>query len=142
MPRAMVGTGAPSDVYHFLLVSSWPRLLGVLGLLYVTVNAAFALTWTAIHPITEASPLHRASPAALSGDEGELIVSVIGFDESFRQTVHARYAYKAVDVVWGAHFVDILSWGPDGRGRVDYARFHDIVPAAEAERRAGPAGML
>ena len=105
-------------------------------------NALFALTWTAIHPIMEASPFHGASAATLVAQGVDLIVSVIGFDESFAQTVHARHTYKPADIVWGARFVDILSWGPDGRRSVDYAHFHDVEPAPEPERRAGTPGML
>jgi inward rectifier potassium channel len=105
-------------------------------------NALFALTWTAIHPIIESSPLHRVSPATLSAEGVELIVSLVGFDESFAQTVHARHAYAATDIRWNARFVDILTWTPDGRRVVDYAHFHDVVPVADAERRAGSTGMV
>jgi inward rectifier potassium channel len=93
-------------------------------------SALFTLTWTAIHPITDASPLHGATATALAAADAELIVSLIGFDESFTQTVHARYAYAAGDLVWGARFADILSRGPDGRRHVEYARFHEVVPTA------------
>jgi inward rectifier potassium channel len=105
-------------------------------------NALFALSWTAIHPITESSPLHRVSPESLVATGFQLIVSIVGFDESFSQTVHARHAYGPDDVRWNARFADILTWTPDGRRIVDYSRFHDVVPVADAERRAGSAGML
>jgi inward rectifier potassium channel len=53
---------------------------------------------------------------------------LIGLDESFSQTVHARYAYTATDIAWGKRFVDILSRTPDGRRHLDYTRFHDTEP--------------
>ena len=90
-------------------------------------NALFALTWTAVHPITEDSPLYRATAASLAADEVELIVSLTGLDETFSQTVHARHSYIADEIAWGARFVDILSRLPDGRRQVDYSRFHDIM---------------
>jgi inward rectifier potassium channel len=105
-------------------------------------NTLFALSWTAIHPIGETSPFHRASRETLAAEGAQLIVSVIGFDESFAQTVHARHSYGVEDIVWGARFVDILSAGPDGQRLVDYRRFHDVVPTPAGERRAGPTGML
>ncbi|HVN83839.1 MAG TPA: ion channel [Candidatus Binatia bacterium] len=90
-------------------------------------NALFVLSWTVIHPITETSPLFRATADWLTAREAEIIVSLTGLDETFSQTVHARHSYVAEEIVWGARFVDILSRTPDGRRRVDYARFHDVV---------------
>jgi len=90
-------------------------------------TALFALTWTAIHPITDMSPLNHATRESLAGSEAEIIVSLTGLDESFSETVHARHSYRAEDIVWGARFVDILSRLPDGRRQVDYTRFHDVI---------------
>jgi inward rectifier potassium channel len=96
-------------------------------------NALFALSWTAIHPLIEDSPLHRATPESLAADEAEIIVSLTGLDETFSQTVHARHSYVADEIAWGARFVDILSRTPDGRRRVDYTRFHDVIRADSAQ---------
>jgi inward rectifier potassium channel len=95
-----------------------------------TRTPLFMLTWTVIHPITEQSPLHGATRESLLASDGEIIVSVMGVDETFSQVIHARYAYLADDIVWGARFADIMSLLPDGRRHVDYARFHDVVGAA------------
>lgn len=90
-------------------------------------NALFALSWTAIHPITEQSPLFRVTRESLLAKEAEIIVSLTGLDETFSQTVHARHSYVPEEIVWNARFVDILSRAPDGRRQVDYSRFHDVV---------------
>ena len=90
-------------------------------------TALFALTWTAIHPISDMSPLNHATRESLAESEAEIIVSLTGLDESFSETVHARHSYRAEDIVWGARFVDILSRLPDGRRQVDYTRFHDVI---------------
>lgn len=95
-------------------------------------NVLFALSWTAVHPITELSPLYGATPASLEIDEVEIIVSITGLDETFSQTVHARHSYVADEIVWGARFVDILSRLPDGRRLVDYTQFHDIIRSTPA----------
>lgn len=86
----------------------------------------FSLTWTAIHPIDERSPLRDVADGALEQSNCEIIVSLTGLDESFLQTVHARHAYKPAAIVRDARFVDILVQEPDGRWRIDYARFHDV----------------
>ncbi|MBI3795974.1 MAG: ATP-sensitive inward rectifier potassium channel 10 [Deltaproteobacteria bacterium] len=95
-------------------------------------HALFTLTWTAVHPITAQSPLAGVTPASLAAADTEIIVSLIGFDETFSQTVHARYAYTARDIVWGARFVDVLSRLPNGQRRIDYTRFHDVVRSDSA----------
>jgi inward rectifier potassium channel len=92
-----------------------------------TRNSVFALTWTVIHWITETSPLYRATQATLAASEVELIVSVVGLDESLSHTVHARHSFTSEEIAWGARFVDVISRLPDGRRRVDLTHFHEIV---------------
>ena len=98
-------------------------------------HALFILTWTAIHPIVPGSPLYGVSAEALAASEAEIIVSLTGHDESFAQTVHARHAYSAKEIVWGARFVDILRQRPDGSRVIDYAHFHDVVPVQAMDQR-------
>lgn len=94
-------------------------------------TALFALSWTAIHPITARSPLHGATPESLAAAEAEIVVSLLGIDEQFSQTVHARHRYQAGDIVWNARFADILF--RDGRRQLDYTRFHEVVPLGRRE---------
>ena len=92
-----------------------------------TRSALFALTWTAVHPLTEQSPLHGVTPADLRAARAELIVSLVGFDETFSQTIHARHTYGPADLRWSVRFADVLVEGPDGVRGVDYARFDEVV---------------
>jgi len=94
-------------------------------------TALFMLSWTAIHPITTASPLHGATPESLDAAEAEIVVSLLGIDEQFSQTVHARHRYRAADIVWNARFADILF--RDGQRELDYARFHEVIPLPPRE---------
>ncbi len=87
----------------------------------------FALSWTAVHSLTDGSPLLGATPPTLAAANAEVVVSLIGFDETFAQTVHARHVYYARDIVWHARFVDVLVVDLQGRRRVDYERFHELV---------------
>ncbi len=90
-------------------------------------NTLFVYSWTAIHPITEDSPINGVTKDAMESASAEIIVSVIGLDETFAQTVHARYSYRPRDILWGHHFVDILERGPDGTLSIDYTHFDDVV---------------
>ncbi len=102
-------------------------------------HAAFALTWTAIHPIDETSPLFGADKEALRESMSDIIASLTGTDEGFAQTIHTRHSYRPEDISWNARFVDILQPGPE-RSFIDYTKFHDTVPldvpAAGPERSA------
>jgi inward rectifier potassium channel len=88
----------------------------------------FALSLTAMHPIDEKSPLYGKSPASLRAESAEFIASLIGTDETFSQTVHARYAYHIDDVVWDARLADLFVTDASGKRVVDYRQFHTAVP--------------
>ena len=96
-----------------------------------STNALFALTWTAIHPITPDSPLAGADTASLAATESAIIVSLAGFDEELAQTVHARYGYRSEEVRFGHDFVDVLGQREDGRRIIDLRRFHDTAPPGQ-----------
>jgi inward rectifier potassium channel len=95
-------------------------------------NSIFVYSWTAIHPITEDSPINGVTVEAMEAASAEIIVSVTGLDETFAQTVHARYSYRARDLLWGKRFVDVLERGPDGVLSIDYTHFDDVVPSPDA----------
>jgi inward rectifier potassium channel len=93
-------------------------------------NAIFDYSWTAIHPITQNSPLYGASAESLKKSEAEIVVSLTGIDETFSQTVYARYYYEAEDVIWGARFADITQRTPDGEFFLDFTSYDQTLPAA------------
>lgn len=98
----------------------------------------FALSWTVIHPIDEQSPLFGESRESLLRAHAQVIVSIIGLDPTFSQTVHARHAYDAADLRWNHRLVDILSRAEDGHRSIDYRRFHDTVELRDVEGEKSP----
>jgi len=98
-------------------------------------NAFFALSWTAIHPIDERSPLFGMTSEEVDGSDISLVVSLVGIEEVSGQTVHARRWYGVKDIRWNMRFADIMS--PAGPGSeagaiIDYSKFNDLVPAEKA----------
>ncbi len=89
-------------------------------------TALFTLSWTGIHPIDKSSPLFMTDREQLQRTRATVIVSLMGFDETFSQTVHARHVYEMADIRWDATFEDVLRDLPDGRRALDYRRFHDV----------------
>ena len=94
-------------------------------------NPVFALTWTVLHPIDEASPLFGRSPQEIAAGEIEIVVTLTGIDETFAQPIHARHSFVAEDLRWNARFVDILGWTDDGRRAVDFRRFDEVLPLGD-----------
>lgn len=88
----------------------------------------FTLSFQALHVIDEESPLHGLTPETIAAGEVRLIVTVTGLDATFATTIHARHVYNPEDVVWNGRFADVMSVMPGGQLKLDYGKFHDILP--------------
>ncbi len=88
----------------------------------------FTLTWTAMHPIDDRSPLFGVTEEMLATVRSMLIVSLNGVDETVAQTIHARYSYGSQDILWNQTFVDMLKVSPDGHRYIDFSYFHEVKP--------------
>ena len=64
----------------------------------------FPLNWTLVHPINEKSPLYGKSPEEINTLDGEFIVVIKGYDDTFSQEVNAIHSYRVHELVWGAKF--------------------------------------
>jgi inward rectifier potassium channel len=93
-------------------------------------NAIFYYSWTAIHPINQDSPLYGATAESLKASDADIVVSLTGIDESFSQTVYARYYYEAENIIWGARFADITARTPRGEFFLDFMDYDQLLPAA------------
>ena len=68
-----------------------------------------ALSWTVVHPINEESPLFGMDKSTLGETEAEIMVLIMGFNNTLSQNVHSRTSYKHYDLEWGAKFSPIFS---------------------------------
>ncbi len=93
-------------------------------------SPAMSRSWTVMHPITPDSPLYGATPESLARDEVELIVTVVGTDDTSLQAVHARIRYTDDQILWGARHADILSETSNGQMVLDVRKFHHVEPTA------------
>jgi len=92
----------------------------------------FALGWTIMHVIDDASPLSSETADSLSNSKTAFILSLSGTDENTGQTLMARSEYTSADIRWNSTFHDILEEAPDGTIHVDYSKFHDIEPLQDS----------
>lgn len=94
-------------------------------------NPTFVLSWTILHVIDEASPLHGRTAEDLAADDIFFVLTITGEDETFAQSVQARETYGATDLLWGHRYVDVLSVLEDGTTFLDYDRFHAVEPIGD-----------
>ncbi|ASC72133.1 Inward rectifier potassium channel Kirbac3.1 [Halomicronema hongdechloris C2206] len=88
----------------------------------------FALSWTAMHPITPSSPLYGETPDSLAAANAEIIVILTGIDETMSQTIHARHSFIADEILWNYRFADILGWTRDKRRAINFNCFDQVSP--------------
>ncbi|NRR31512.1 ATP-sensitive inward rectifier potassium channel 10 [Oxalobacteraceae bacterium] len=92
-------------------------------------TGVFALSWTIMHPIDQASPLWGKTQQDLHDDGVTLSVAISGMDDTLNDFVHARQSYAAEHIFFAHHFADILSDKVEGDVRIlDFGKFHDIIP--------------
>jgi len=75
----------------------------------------FPLTWTVVHPVDDSSPLFGKTPSELEALQAEVLILIKGFDDTFSQTVNARYSYRYDEIVWGARFSPAFHIDGDGQ---------------------------
>jgi len=89
---------------------------------------SFSLTWLVMHPIDPDSPFYNLTSESLANLDTEIIIILTGLDETFSQTIHARYSYSNLEIFWNMRFVDIFSKIPGSKKyAIDYKSFHDVT---------------
>ena len=89
----------------------------------------FALSWTVIHIIDEASPLYGKTADDLAAEQVEIVVVLAGTEPTFASRVHARHSYLPNDIEWARFYDDVIYPGADGGWVADYRKF-DLTHAA------------
>jgi inward rectifier potassium channel len=88
----------------------------------------FPLTWTIVHPIDSESPLYGKTAEDLARLEAEFLILIRGFDDTFSQTVNARYSYRHDEMRWGSKFQPAFRVDPGGNLILDLDRVNDQRP--------------
>lgn len=93
-------------------------------------SPALGRSWQVLHPIGDDSPLAGATEEQLRAQDMEIIVSVTGIDGTSSQMIHGRHTYAADRIRFGFRYADMLLPKGDGRLELDYAKLHELTPAA------------
>ncbi len=89
-------------------------------------NPSFSLSWSIMHPIDEQSPLYNYSPDQFTADRVQVIISLIGIDETVAYTIQSRHIYDHQDLRWNYRFIDIIQDIDNGDRLIDYSYFHEV----------------
>ena len=89
-------------------------------------NPSFFLTWTALHPIDQNSPLYGLSHADLIRTSAALLVSLSDIDQTVAQAIHTRHTYYAADLMWNRQFKDIIHELENGDRYIEFEHFHEV----------------
>ncbi len=83
------------------------------------------LTWTIVHPLDENSPLQGTNEEEFLRQNGEFLILLKGFDDSFSQEVYTRSSYKNKEVKWGRKFKIAYQGQKDGTLALWMDSLHD-----------------
>ncbi len=89
-------------------------------------NPSFFLSWTALHPIDENSPLYGLTHADLVRTSASLLISLSGIDQTVAQAIHTRHMYYAADIMWNRQFKDIIHQVNESDRYIDFSDFHEV----------------
>ena len=72
------------------------------------------LTWTIVHPIDSESPLYGLTAEDFARLQAEVMILIKAYDDTFSQTVLARYSYRYDEIGWNQRFAPAFSVDSDG----------------------------
>lgn len=89
-------------------------------------SSVFFLSWTVAHKIDESSPLFNKSIDELKEMGAEIFVSVMGHDDTFSQTIHARRSYSPDEILWDKQYVDMVERDEQQRLTIHLERISEV----------------
>jgi inward rectifier potassium channel len=72
------------------------------------------LTWTIVHPIDGDSPMAGLTAEDLERLQVEVMILIKAYDDTFSQTVLARYSYRYDEIRWNQQFAPAFSVDSEG----------------------------
>ncbi|NJN48783.1 MAG: ATP-sensitive inward rectifier potassium channel 10 [Alkalinema sp. RL_2_19] len=94
------------------------------------VNPRFSLTWNVMHPIDADSPLYGLTREQWTQGVPQVLVTLMGLDETVAYDIHVRHIYGIMDVLWNHRLADVIQLTASGDRYIDYTHFDDVVPAS------------
>ncbi len=84
----------------------------------------FSTSWTVVHPIDDKSPLVSYSNEEIKSLQGEFLILLSYYDESFNQEVHVANSYIFDDILVGRRFVRVFEYDDEGQMILDHEKLN------------------
>lgn len=94
----------------------------------------FALTWTLMHDIDEASPLRGLDADAMRAAQLRFFLTIEARDPALSAVVHDMLGFASDQICFGMRYADALWTDADGRPTADLSRLSDVEPETAVER--------
>lgn len=86
-------------------------------------------TWTIVHEIDDESPLRNFSKEDIVKQNGEFLVMISYYDESFNQEVHQLYSYTLNEIKVDYKFKKAYYYNEEGKMILDYKLLDVVEPS-------------
>ncbi len=80
-------------------------------------------TWTIVHEIDEKSPLSEFTKEELKAQNGEFLIMISYYDESFNQEIHQMHSYTLEELYLDYKFVRAYYYNESGKMILDHKLF-------------------
>jgi inward rectifier potassium channel len=84
------------------------------------------LTWTIVHPIDGESPMSGLTAEDLERLQAEVMILIKAYDDTFSQTVLARYSYRYDEIGWNQQFAPAFSVDSEGDLVLELQKVGDV----------------
>ena len=89
----------------------------------------FPTVWTVNHIIDEISPLYGKTCQGITAGEAEFLILFKAYDDTFAQTVNARFSYRHNDLLWDVKFKRAIFIDEKGKSFVALDKMSDVEKA-------------
>lgn len=86
-------------------------------------------TWTVVHPIKDTSPLSEFDRDKIKKLNGEVLILVSYYDESFSQEVHQVHSYVLKNLKMRERFVPAFYYDDEGYTVLDHDKLNKTIPS-------------
>jgi inward rectifier potassium channel len=98
------------------------------------------MTWTVMHELDAASPLHGLAQGSAMTENLRMMLSITARDPSLGAQVHAAQGYRGSDIAFGMRYADAVTWDGRDTSIADMRKISaietDIAPATEPEHES------
>ena len=95
----------------------------------------FPLTWTLMHVMDEASPLHGMSSEQLIANQANIFLAIEARDPALSTTVHEMRTFGPQSIAFGMRYVESISFDADGTPEADMTKVGEMEPDVGPERQ-------